>query len=113
MLPESIIKEVQKLACMSPHKEICGLISQTTSSEFKIYPIRNVSKNLNDFVFDKVQYYQTINELAKRNETIKCIYHSHLNNDSSPSKADLECLNHIRKDYLIVTPFNFTYTEPK
>jgi len=82
-----VIVQLQVLAKMSPHKEICGVIAQ----DFTIHPIKNVAKNAAScFVFDKREYFTLMNTFQKSGNKVLCIYHSHPTGDVEPSKADLE-----------------------
>ena len=84
---EELIIKLQELARLSPKYEICGIISSSNS----IYKISNVSKHpMNQFIFDKREYFTCLNNLKNTGETVSYIFHSHPAGDPTPSKADLQ-----------------------
>ena len=84
------------------NKEICGLVLEDLS----ILPIQNISNNPNHFVFNRREWFALLNSGVG----ILCIYHTHLNNDPTPSTVDLACQKNIKLDFLIVTPSKWSYT---
>lgn len=100
---------VRLLAGRSPHKEICGLVD----SEGDVYPILNVSLVPSDFVFSKSMYGRTLKKIKELGRTIKCVYHSHLDGDPTPSSNDLNSMEICKLDYLIVAKDSYTYTRFK
>lgn len=91
----------------NPHKEVCGIVT----GKGKVHQIKNVANSPTDFVFSKNDYYSAVEVISKDGDSIRCIYHTHLSEDPTPSKNDLASIRATGHDYLIVTMESYTYTE--
>jgi proteasome lid subunit RPN8/RPN11 len=107
MIYQDLLPTIYEHAASSPFREVCGVVS----TRGVVYPIENVSGNPSDFIFSKRDYAKAVAAVARDNDTIKCIYHSHWNGDPTPSKADREACARVGIDYLIVAGNKFTYLE--
>lgn len=106
MLSDYTIEYIKLIATRSPNREICGLID----SEEAVYPIVNVSTIPSDFIFSKAMYGRVLREIKTLNREVKCVYHSHLNNDPTPTANDINSMHACKLDYLIVANNTHTYT---
>jgi proteasome lid subunit RPN8/RPN11 len=106
MIPVELIEQLKWAAC-TDRREICGLISD----DLKIHFIKNVAASKDDFVFDRVSYFQLMNRLRTEGQTVKCIFHSHLTGTPDASKEDLNCYRRLGFDMLIVTASDYRYYE--
>lgn len=106
MLTEETINKVNKYASNSPLKEICGFID----SEGELYPIANVSSIPTDFIMSRIGYGRALKAIKLKGRTVKCVYHSHLDGNPTPSKNDLEGIKQTKLDYLIVANGRYSYT---
>ena len=76
-------------------REGCGVIV-LENDEHKWYPVTNIAKSDDDFIFDPIEYMK-INLKSKP----LAIVHSHPDSSSEPSDTDRQNCNFINLDYYI------------
>jgi proteasome lid subunit RPN8/RPN11 len=103
---EDLLTQLYKMAAASPRREICGVLTKD-----QIYPIVNVAQQDHHFVLQKSGYFRTVNKLKEEGTPILAIYHSHINGDPTPSKADIEAAHRTGLNYLIVTTQKYCWVE--
>lgn len=106
MVQQETLTLVLKYAANSPFKEVCGLVD----SEGEVHPIVNVSSINSDFIMSRIGFGRALKNIKTSGRTVKCVYHSHLNGDTTPSPNDLSSLNQCKFDYLIVANGKYSYT---
>lgn len=94
------LSQLYRMAQQSPSREICGILTST----LEIIPIINVARNDQHFVMQKSGFFRALNKIKQNGQTVLGIYHSHPNNDATPSVADMEAAKRTGYNYLIVTP---------
>lgn len=79
-------------------REACGIVS----TQGYVYPVRNVSSLADDFVFSKSDYYTALGAMKASGDSIKAIYHSHLNGNRDLSPADIVTMERFKCDFVLV-----------
>lgn len=80
--------------------ELCGVIT----NEGTVIQIRNVApSDLNTFIFDRADYFTTINKLKATGDYVVSTWHNHPNCDSNPSQCDMEFFERSNLDMVIVS----------
>lgn len=104
--PDDILTQLYRMAAASPHREICGVLTKD-----KIYPVINVAQKDHHFVLQKSGYFRILNKLKQENTQVLAVYHSHINEDPTPSPADIEAAQRVGINYLIVANHTYRWVE--
>lgn len=91
-------KELVEISLASPKREVCGIIG----SDGKVYPIKNVARSDNDFVFDKGEYFYTLSKLKRAGVTVAAIYHSHVNGNHNLTESDLLSMSRLKCTFILI-----------
>ena len=105
VMPDALLSKLNILAALSPDKEICGLIT----SDYHILPIKNVARQGNQFVMDKLEYLRALSALRSDCKDVFAVYHSHPNGDLTPSECDIKAARTTGHNYLIVTSHHYKW----
>jgi len=89
-IPRTLANRLLTLAQLSPEAEICGLISNDSNKNYRVYPVDNIADDSRCiFEMDPQQQISTFKQIREKQQDLFAIYHSHPNNDAIPSKKDL------------------------
>lgn len=107
MLSKDILTHLYTLASNSPTREICGVLTE----DLQLMPVANVAKDNQQFIMDKREFFKILNKLREENRRVLAIYHSHPNNDPTPSQADIDSSRRTGYNYLIVTTNQYKWVD--
>jgi len=89
-IPRTLANRLLTLAQLSPEAEICGLISNDTDENYRVYPVDNIADdNSCIFEMDPQQQISAFKQIRGKQQDLFAIYHSHPHSDAIPSKKDL------------------------
>lgn len=99
MLTKDVLSQLYKMAAASPHKEICGVLTQ----DLEVIPIRNIARVNHHFILHRGDWFRLLNRLKEERRPVLAVYHSHIDGDTTPSEADIQASKRTGYDYLIIT----------
>ena len=89
-IPRTLANKLLTLAQQAPETEICGLISQQTGRQYRVYPVDNIAADKACvFEMDPQQQINAFKQIRDNQETLFAIFHSHPDSAAIPSTRDL------------------------
>jgi len=104
ILPRHLVNHILHQAQVSPHTEVCGLITAKQGRPQRCIPVPNVSDQPQRlFAMDPKSQIDALRNVREQNEELFGIYHSHPHSPAEPSDTDLDQAGYPDALYVIVS----------
>jgi proteasome lid subunit RPN8/RPN11 len=104
ILPRHLVNHILHQAQISPHAEVCGLITAKQGRAQRCIPVANVSDQPQRlFAMDPKGQIDALRSMREQNEELFGIYHSHPHSPAEPSATDLDQAGYPEALYVIVS----------